>query len=331
MGVKNLVAKVDSCLVAIQINGSYEAKEQSMIQYLEKAKALTDNFKMFSIKQLPRSENKKADALSKIASTSFAHLTKQVLVEILKGKSLEEREILAVVEEEGTRKDSGCQEKSYPITKSSSGTTHSKTGAKSSTSSKGSLPSKHPQTNGQVEKGNYSLGEGIKARLGEDKKNWVEEVLYVSWAHRTMIKTSNGDTPFSLTYSTKAVIPVEIEMPSLRCAKVNQAKNDEGLLLNLDILEERREKAAIREAKSKAKMEKYYNAKVHSTTFRPGDFIYRINEASYAKESGKLGPKWEGSYEVVEKLGKGAYMLRNESGDILPRTWNVKDLKKCYL
>ncbi|GJZ15592.1 reverse transcriptase domain-containing protein [Tanacetum coccineum] len=45
MGVKNLVAKVDSRIVANQINGSYEAKEQSMIQYLEKTKALIDNLK----------------------------------------------------------------------------------------------------------------------------------------------------------------------------------------------------------------------------------------------------------------------------------------------
>ncbi|GJR32148.1 hypothetical protein Tco_1108380 [Tanacetum coccineum] len=47
------------------------------------------------------SENKKADALSKIASTSFAHLTKQVLVEVLKEKSINESEVLTVVEEEG--------------------------------------------------------------------------------------------------------------------------------------------------------------------------------------------------------------------------------------
>nr|GEV60832.1 DNA-directed DNA polymerase [Tanacetum cinerariifolium] len=53
-----------------------------MIQYLEKAKALINDFKKFSIKQVPRSKNKKADALSKIASTTFAHLTKQVLVEV---------------------------------------------------------------------------------------------------------------------------------------------------------------------------------------------------------------------------------------------------------
>nr|GEV38541.1 reverse transcriptase domain-containing protein [Tanacetum cinerariifolium] len=97
---------------------------------------------------------------------------------------------------------------------------------------------KHPQTNGQVKRANRSLGEEIKARLGKDNRNWVKEVLHVLWAYRTMIKTSNGDTPFSLTYKTEAVIPVEIGMPSIRCAEMNQAENDEELLLNLDILEE---------------------------------------------------------------------------------------------
>ncbi|GJZ32093.1 reverse transcriptase domain-containing protein, partial [Tanacetum coccineum] len=101
IGVKNLEAKVDSRLIANQINGSYVAKERSMIQYLENVKALISRFKKFSIEQVPRSENKKAGALSKIASTSFAHLTKQVLVKVPKKKSFEENEILAVVKEEG--------------------------------------------------------------------------------------------------------------------------------------------------------------------------------------------------------------------------------------
>ncbi|GKC07826.1 hypothetical protein Tco_0999436 [Tanacetum coccineum] len=91
------------------------------------------------------------------------------------------------------------------------------------------------------------------------------------------------------------------------------------------------EKSAIHEAKSKARMEKYYNAKVRSTTFKPGDFVYRSNEASHAKEGGKPSPKWEGPYEVVEALERVAYKIRNGEGDILSRTWNVQDLKKCYL
>ncbi|GKD09877.1 reverse transcriptase domain-containing protein [Tanacetum coccineum] len=101
MGVKNLQAHVDSRLMANQVNESYVAKESGMIKYLDKVKTLASIFKEFSITQIPRGENKKADALSKIASTSFAHLSKQVLVEELKEKSIDEREVLAVVEEEG--------------------------------------------------------------------------------------------------------------------------------------------------------------------------------------------------------------------------------------
>ncbi|GJV76006.1 reverse transcriptase domain-containing protein, partial [Tanacetum coccineum] len=100
---------------------------------------------------------------------------------------------------------------------------------------------KHPQTNGLVERANRSLGEVIKSRLGEKNKNWVEEISHVLWAHRTMIKSSNGETPFSLTYGTEAVIPVEIGMPTLRTAEVDMIKNNEDLGINLDLLEEKRE------------------------------------------------------------------------------------------
>ncbi|GKC46110.1 reverse transcriptase domain-containing protein [Tanacetum coccineum] len=77
------------------------AKEPGIIKYLEKVRTLTNTFKEFSIKQVPRTKNKIADALSKIASTSFAHLSKQVPVEELKEKPTNEKEVLAVVEHEG--------------------------------------------------------------------------------------------------------------------------------------------------------------------------------------------------------------------------------------
>nr|GEU80894.1 reverse transcriptase domain-containing protein [Tanacetum cinerariifolium] len=90
---------------------NHEAEYEALIAGLSIAKqmgvkifkqmALTSSFKAFSIKQIPKGENKKADALNKIASTSFAHLSKQVLVEELKEKSIDEKGVLAVVEEEG--------------------------------------------------------------------------------------------------------------------------------------------------------------------------------------------------------------------------------------
>ncbi|GJU06110.1 reverse transcriptase domain-containing protein [Tanacetum coccineum] len=179
---------------------------------------------------------------------------------------------------------------------------------------------KHPQTNGLVERAKRSLREGIKARLDARSENWIEELPHVLWAHRTMIKSSNRDTPLSLTYGTEAVIPSEIGLSTLRIAEVDLTQNNEALEINLDLLEEQREQAAIREAKSKAKMERYYNSKFQSTSFKPGDLVYRNNEASRAEDTRKLGPKWEGPYEVTEALGKGAYKLRDRERNQLPRT-----------
>nr|GEW25549.1 reverse transcriptase domain-containing protein [Tanacetum cinerariifolium] len=320
VSVKNIYANVDSRLVANQVNGTYVEKEADMIRYLEKVRTLTSSFKTFSIRQVPRSENKKADALSKIASTSFAHLSKQVLVEELKEKSISEVEILTLVEEGDTWMDPICEylmEETLPADlKKARADTRTLIRAYQDYQVHKPAPRnpqqkltpiaspwpfykweidivrpflegpgkvkflivaikfrdnpfmdwceklcirqyfasvKHSQTNGLVERLNRSLGEGIKASLDARNKNWMEELSHVLWAHRTMIKSSNEDTPFSLTYRTKAVFPAKIDMPTLRTTEVDLVQNNESLEINLNLLEERREKATIREAKSKAK------------------------------------------------------------------------------
>ncbi|GJV56426.1 reverse transcriptase domain-containing protein, partial [Tanacetum coccineum] len=101
MGVRNVHVSVDSKLVANQVLGTYVTKEENMIKYVEKVKSLVSGFANFAISQVPRSKNKKADALSKIASTNFAHLSKQVLVKILKETSIQEKEVTTVVKEDG--------------------------------------------------------------------------------------------------------------------------------------------------------------------------------------------------------------------------------------
>ncbi|GKF24129.1 reverse transcriptase domain-containing protein, partial [Tanacetum coccineum] len=63
----------------------------------------------------------------------------------------------------------------------------------------------HPQANGLVERANRSLREGIKTRLGRERKGWVEELPNVLWAQQTSLKTNNGETPYSLTFGSEAV------------------------------------------------------------------------------------------------------------------------------
>ncbi|GJV02423.1 reverse transcriptase domain-containing protein [Tanacetum coccineum] len=101
MKVSSIEVKVDSKLVANQINGTYEATKESMIKYLAKAKEFISAFKTFSIENIPREDNQKADILSKLATVPFSHLTKEILVEVLNERSTDAKEVQTIVEEEG--------------------------------------------------------------------------------------------------------------------------------------------------------------------------------------------------------------------------------------
>ncbi|XP_022020030.1 uncharacterized protein LOC110920102 [Helianthus annuus] len=93
MGAKNLEAHVDSKLVAEQINGRYDAKGEAMALYLEQARTLINQFQTFKIIHINRGENKHADALSKLAATSFKHLAKEVRIEVLSNPSIPMRHV----------------------------------------------------------------------------------------------------------------------------------------------------------------------------------------------------------------------------------------------
>ncbi|GJS41866.1 hypothetical protein Tco_0566909, partial [Tanacetum coccineum] len=71
-----------------------------MAKYLAKAKEQVALFKKFSINNIPRNLNQKADVLSKLTSVAFNHLTKEIVVEVLNKKSVDTEEVATIVEEE---------------------------------------------------------------------------------------------------------------------------------------------------------------------------------------------------------------------------------------
>ena len=54
-----------------------------------------------------------------------------------------------------------------------------------------------------------------------------------------------GETPFSMTYGTEAVIPLETGFPTLRTSSFIPDNNDELLGKSLDLIEEWRENAVV--------------------------------------------------------------------------------------
>nr|XP_027120487.1 uncharacterized protein LOC113737455 [Coffea arabica] len=83
LGAQRIHVRSDSQLVVCQVLGEYEPKDETMQRYLSKVHQLIAYFESFDIQRIPRSQNRRADALSRLASTSFSDLNKTVLVEVL--------------------------------------------------------------------------------------------------------------------------------------------------------------------------------------------------------------------------------------------------------
>ena len=153
----------------------------------------------------------------------------------------------------------------------------------------------------------------------------------VLWKYRTTPRRSIGETPFSMSYGAKAVIPIETGFPTLRTQSFNPNDNDKLLGRSLDFIEERRESAMVQLTYYQHKLKQGYDAKVKLRPLEPRDLVLR-KVLGMAKNLawGKLGPNWKGPYRITSLAGIEAYFLEDLDERVIPHPWNVNNLKMYY-
>nr|GEX52673.1 reverse transcriptase domain-containing protein [Tanacetum cinerariifolium] len=356
MGVKNLQENVDSRLVANEVNGTYIEKEPGMIKYLEKVKNLLALLKNSPSNKYPgertKSRHAKQDGIYQLRPPKKAEEKRKArAIRHKAGRPLQANYVMREIHEGSCSMHVGPRsvvEKAlrlgyyWP-------TMHAearKLMRECRSCQVHRLVSRNPQKNLTPITSpwpSYKWGIDIVGPFpegpGKVKFPIVGIDYFTKWIKAKPVTTITGaKAKESRTVDRKkqklAGKNITCLMGTSYYDQIKQWRN--AIFADVwnrsgdpNLLEEKREEAAIQEAKSKAKMEKYYNARVRNTSFKPGDLVYRNNKASHTEDGGKLGPKWEGPYEVTEALGKGAYKLRDHN--ILPRAWNACNLKKCYV
>ena len=87
------------------------------------------------------------------------------------------------------------------------------------------------------------------------------------------------------------MIPVEVGLTSTKRAAFSEEGNDDKLQLNLDCLDEVRDKTSSRMAKYQQKMAEYYNKRVKLRQLDIGDLVLcKYSAATKDPSQGKLGP-----------------------------------------
>ena len=133
----------------------------------------------------------------------------------------------------------------------------------------------YPQKNGQAETVNKVIVNGLKKISDDVKEKWVEELSHVLWTYRTTPRRSIGETPFSMTYGTKAVIPLETGFPTLRTSSFTPSNNNGLVGKSLDLVEKWRENAMVQLAYYQHKLKQGYDANVKLRPLAPRDLVLR--------------------------------------------------------
>nr|CAE03836.3 OSJNBb0013J13.13 [Oryza sativa Japonica Group] len=190
----------------------------------------------------------------------------------------------------------------------------------------------HPRSNGQVERANAEILKGLKTKTFNILKKhgdlWIEELPAVLWANRTTPSRATGETPFFLVYGAEAVLPSELTLRSPRVSMYCEADQDQLRRDDLDYLEERRRRAALRAARYQQSLRCYHQRHVRARSLCVDDLVLR--RVQMRAGLSKLSPMWEGPYRVIGVPRPGSVRLVTGDGTELPNPWNIEHLRRFY-
>jgi transposase InsO family protein len=124
----------------------------------------------------------------------------------------------------------------------------------------------HPQTNGQVERANGMILQGLKPRifdrLNKSGRKWLQELPSVVWSLRTTPIRATGFTPFFLVYGAEAVLPMDLEYGSPRVKGYDENANQRACEDSLDQLDKARTVALMHSARNQQALRRYQAHKI---------------------------------------------------------------------
>ncbi|GKD49208.1 ty3-gypsy retrotransposon protein [Tanacetum coccineum] len=183
----------------------------------------------------------------------------------------------------------------------------------------------HPQTDGQSEALNKCLELYLRCFVFDNPRAWVTFLPWAEFWYNSAFHTSIGMTPFKALYGRDppSVIPCSV-FKDTPCDVQTQLQARDVVLAQLKINIDR----------AQAKMKKYADKKRRELEFAVGDFVY-VKLQPYRQLSvklqrnQKLGMRYFGPFQVVQKIGSVAYKLALPLDLRIHPIFHISFLKPC--
>ncbi|KAI3696644.1 hypothetical protein L6452_29086 [Arctium lappa] len=184
----------------------------------------------------------------------------------------------------------------------------------------------HPQSDGQTEVTNRTLGNMLRSICGDKPKQWDLALPQIEFAYNSATHTTTGRSPFSLVYiSTPKHVVDLVKLPRLPGASIateNMAKDVQA------VKEEVKARLELTGTKNKAAADAHRRRK----TFNVGDevMVFLRKERFPVGTYNKLQPRKYGSFKISRKINDNAYVVTLPDSLHISNTFNVADIYAYY-
>ncbi|KAJ0540763.1 putative nucleotidyltransferase, Ribonuclease H [Helianthus annuus] len=184
----------------------------------------------------------------------------------------------------------------------------------------------HPQTDGQTEVVNRSLGNLLRCLVGDHVKAWDQKLCQAEFAHNHAVNRSTGYSPFQIVYSSQPRGPLDLmSLPVSGSVPKKVQDFVEGLHEVHNAVYDHLTRANL-------KYKQAADQKRRHVEFEEGDFVWAVltKDRFTVGEYNKLSAKKIGPVEIVEKINPNAYRLKLPSHIRCADVFNVKHLLPYY-
>ena len=180
----------------------------------------------------------------------------------------------------------------------------------------------HPQTDGQTEVVNRSLGNLLRSLVGEHVKSWDQKLSQAKFAHNYAVNRRSGFSPFQVVYSVTPRSPLDLlHVPDRTRIHGKAADFVHSLQEVHQTVHDNLEKAA-------GKYKEFADRKRRHVEFDVGDYVWAVltKDRFSTGEYNKLSARKIGPLEIIEKINPNAYRLKLPSHIRTADVFNVKHL-----
>ncbi|GJW51736.1 retrotransposon-related protein [Tanacetum coccineum] len=184
----------------------------------------------------------------------------------------------------------------------------------------------HPQTDGQTEVVNRSLGCYLRCMTGEKPKEWVDWLPLAEFWYNTNCHSSTKTTPYEIMYGQ----PPPVHLPYVPGDSMVEAV-DRSLQAREQVIQ----MLQFHLKRAQDRMVNMANKNRTDRVFDIGEWVY-VKLQPHRQVSvrqglqHKLSAKYYGPFLVIGKIGKVAYKLQLPTTSLVHPVFHVSQLKKCH-